>query len=209
MHEQDQVQVAAARVPRIAALVLAAGRSSRMGERNKLLCRIDGVALIQRAVGAACSSRACQVMVVTGHESERIEAALQGWPVSFTYNPDYSSGMASSLCRGLRALRNDAEAVIVLLADMPAIDGPIIDRMIDAFDPAQPFVLVPEHEGRRGNPVLWPRRYFAEMATLSGDMGARGLLERYAREVRSVSFDSPAILIDVDTPEALRQLTKQ
>ncbi|AMN46716.1 hypothetical protein ACG33_06320 [Steroidobacter denitrificans] len=197
------------RSPRVAALVLAAGYSSRMGECNKLLCRIDGITLIQRAVGAACSSRACQVIVVTGHESERIEAELQGWPVSFIYNPDYSSGMASSLRRGLHALGSDAEAVIVLLADMPGIDGSTIDRMIDAFDPAQPFVLVPEYEGRRGNPILWPRRYFGDMAALSGDTGARGLLERYAQEVRSVAFDSPVILVDVDTPEALRQLAKK
>jgi len=192
---------------RVAALVLAAGCSSRMGQRNKLLCRVEGVPLVQHAVDAACTSRAYQVVVVTGHDCERVEAALQGWPVSLIYNPDYASGMASSLRCGLRALRDDAEAVIVLLADMPGIEGLHIDCMIDAFDPARPFVLVPEHEGRRGNPVLWPRRYFAEMAALSGDTGARSLLRRYVQDVRSVSFDSPAILIDVDTPDALRGLS--
>lgn len=209
VEEQDRVLPAAAPLPRVAALVLAAGRSLRMGERNKLLCRVDGVPLVLRAVNAACASRASQVMVVTGHESERIEAALEGRPVSFTHNPDYASGMASSLRRGLRALHSDAEAVIVLLADMPYIKAADIDRIIDAFDPARPSVLVPEHEGRRGNPVLWPRRHFAEMAALSGDTGARGLLERYAQEVRSVPFDSAAIFIDVDTPDALRDLTEK
>lgn len=195
--------------PRVAALVLAAGRSTRMGERNKLLCAVDGVPLVLRAANAACASRACQVMVVTGHEAERVEAALDGRPVSFTHNPDYAQGMAGSLRRGLRALRCDVDAVIVLLADMPGIDAAVVDRMIDAFDPAQPAILVPEHAGRRGNPILWPRRFFAEMAALSGDTGARGLLEQYAREVRRVPFDSPAIFADVDTPEALRALERK
>ncbi|MDR2187758.1 MAG: molybdopterin-binding/glycosyltransferase family 2 protein [Azonexus sp.] len=193
--------------PRIAALVLAAGRSSRMGEQNKLLCPVDGAPLVLRAVNAALASRAAQVMVVTGHEAERIEAALAGQPVSFTYNPDYPGGMASSLRCGLRALCADTAAVIVLLADMPAIGAADIDRLIDAFDPAKPAVLVPEYDGRRGNPVLWPRRHFAELASLSGDIGGRGLLEQYAAEVQSLAFPSPVIFVDVDTPEALAELS--
>lgn len=208
---QDQAQTIEAppRPPRVAALILAAGRSTRMGARNKLLCEVDGVPLVQRAVNAACASRVCQVMAVTGYESERIEAALEGRPISFTHNPDYAQGMASSLRRGLRALQADVDAVIVLLADMPGISAVDIDRMIDAFDWAQPAILVPEHDGRRGNPVVWPRRYFAEMAALSGDTGARGLLEQYAEEVRVVPFDTPTIFADVDTPEALQALTKK
>ncbi|MGP1609159.1 MAG: NTP transferase domain-containing protein, partial [Burkholderiales bacterium] len=195
--------------PRVAALVLAAGRSTRMGERNKLLCCVDGVPLVQRAVNAACASRACQVMVVTGFESEYVEAVLAGRPISFTHNPDYAQGMATSLRRGLRALPVDVDAVIVLLADMPGISAVDIDRMIDAFDAGKPAVLIPEHEGRRGNPVLWPRRYFSEMAALSGDTGARGLLEQYAKEVQTVPFDTSAIFADVDTPEALMALTQK
>lgn len=194
--------------PQVAVLVMAAGRSSRMGDRNKLLCCVDGVPLVQRAVNAACASRACQVMVVTGHESERVEAALAGRPVSFTYNPEYAQGMASSLRRGLRALRSDVDAVLVLLADMPGINATDIDRMIAAVDPAQPAILVPEHGGRRGNPILWPHRYFAEMASLSGDTGARGMLEQYAAAVRTVPFETPAIFADVDTPEALQALIR-
>ena len=208
-HDQPELNETPPRPAQIAALVLAAGRSTRMGERNKLLCSVDGVPLVQRAVNAACASRACQVMVVTGYESERVEAALEGRPVSFTHNPDYAQGMATSLRRGLRALRADVDAVIVLLADMPGINAVDIDRMIEAFDPAQPAVLVPEHEGRRGNPVVWPHRYFAEISALSGDTGARGLLEQYAKEVRTVSFDTPSIFADVDTPEALLALTQK
>lgn len=195
--------------PRIAALVLAAGRSTRMGERNKLLCEVDGVPLVLRVANAACASRACQVMVVTGFEAERVEAALVGRPVSFTHNPDFAQGMATSLRRGLRALPADVDAVVVLLADMPGISAADIDRLLDGFDAAHPEILVPAHDGRRGNPIVWPQRYLAEMAALSGDTGARGLLERYAGNVRSVAVDSAAIFADVDTPEALAALTRK
>lgn len=196
-------------LPRVAALVLAAGRSSRMGERNKLLCAVDGMPLVLHAANAACGSAAVQVMVVTGYQSERIESTLQDLPVSFTHNPAYASGMASSLRCGIRALPRDIDAVIVLLADMPRIRAQDIDRMIHAFDPASPAVLVPEHGGRRGNPVLWPRHHFEEMSALSGDVGARSLIERHAREVRSLAFDSTAIFLDIDTPEALQQLVER
>ncbi len=192
---------------RIAVLLLAAGRSTRMGGQNKLLCHVDGVPLVRRAANAACASRACQVMLVSGHDAEQVEAQLTDRPVSIVYNPDYATGMASSLRRGLRALPADLDAVIVMLADMPGISAEDVDRLIAAFDPARPGVLVPEHDGRRGNPVLWPRRHFAEMMAISGDTGARGLLEQYAADVRCVPFPDAAIFADIDTPAALEHWT--
>lgn len=193
--------------PQIAALLLAAGRSMRMGTRNKLLCEIDGVPLVRRAANAALASHACPVMVVSGYQAEQVEAALLDRPVSIVRNPDYADGMATSLRCGLRALPADVDAVIVMLADMPAVSAEDVDRLIAAFDPADPAVLVPEHGGRRGNPVLWPRRYFADMMAIAGDTGARGLLEQYANEVRSVPFPSASIFADVDTPATIERWT--
>lgn len=194
------------RPPRIAALVLAAGRSSRMGAKNKLLCPVDGIPLVRRAVNAACASRACQVMVVTGHGADDVEAVLVDRPVSSVRNPDFAAGMSTSLRCGLRALPTDIDGAIILLADMPHITAADIDCLISAFDPDDPAVLVPEFGGQRGNPVLWPRRHFAEMAAISGDKGARGLLQQYAQEVRTVSLPSRAIFTDVDTPADLQAL---
>ncbi|CAB1369285.1 NTP transferase domain-containing protein [Denitratisoma oestradiolicum] len=196
---------AAAAGPRIAALVLAAGRSSRMGERNKLLCPVAGQPMVRRVVEAALGSRCAQVMVVTGHQAEQVETALAGCPVSRVFNPDYAEGMASSLRAGLQALPRDTEAVLVVLADMPWISAAHLDRLIATFDPARPAILVPEREGRRGNPLLWPRAYFDEMSQLQGDVGARLLLERHADSVRAVRFDTDAIFADVDTPQALAE----
>ncbi|OIQ93304.1 nicotine blue oxidoreductase [mine drainage metagenome] len=197
------------KAPRIGALILAAGRSTRMGSVNKLLCPTAGVPLLVRAVDAACASRCAQVMVVTGFEAELVEAALAERPVSFTHNPAFGQGMSSSLRCGLKAMPQDLDAVLVMLGDMPEITAGQIDRMLAAYAPDQPSIVVPESGGRRGNPVLWPRRYFAEMCALTGDVGARSLLERHADQVTSVSIPGDAIFADVDTPDALAALERR
>lgn len=193
----------AAEGPRVAALVLAAGRSTRMGAENKLLLPVDGVPMALRAVMAARASRATSVTVVLGHEAGAVEAALAGSGAGFARNPDPAQGMSGSLRVGITALADDIDAVVVLLGDMPRITAAHVDRLIEAFDPAQPAIIVPEHQGRRGNPVLWPRAFFAEMCALEGDQGARGLIERHPERVVRVAVDDEAIFIDVDRPADL------
>lgn len=192
-------------MPRIAAVVLAAGRSTRMGGVNKLLWKYDGIPLARRAAQAACDSRCAQVMVVTGFEAERVEAALDGLPVSLAHNPHYAEGMSASLRCGLKAVPRDMDGVVVLLGDMPHITAAHVDRLIEAFDPERPAIVVPARDGRRGNPILWPRRHFDEMRAVTGDVGARDLLQRHREEIVSVPFDSGAIFADVDTPEMLAE----
>lgn len=193
------------RKPRIAALVLAAGQSWRMrgmGGSHKLLENLDGVPLVQRAVNAALASRAASITVVTGHSATQIEAMIARPRVAIAHNPDFAEGMASSLRCGLRALPPDTEGVLVLLADMPRIEAGHLDKLIEAF--AGPSaIIVPEHDGRRGNPVLWPRRHFAEIMAIEGDQGARALLKRYADKVIGVAMNDTAIFTDIDTPQDL------
>lgn len=193
----------AARPPRVAALVLAAGRSSRMGARNKLLCEVDGGAMVCRAADAALGSRCVQTLVVTGHQAPEVESALGARPVSLVRNPDYADGMATSLRCGLRALPRDLDGVVVLLGDMPGITASHVDRLLAAFDLAAPAIVAPERGGRRGNPVLWPVRHFGEMMALEGDQGARALLGRYGDNLLTVPIDDDAIFADVDTPADL------
>lgn len=195
--------------PRIAALILAAGRSTRMGGGNKLLSDVDGVPMLLRAVGAACASACCPVVVVTGFEAERVAAVLAGRPLSIVYNAAFADGLSASLRTGLRALPADVDGTVVMLADMPGIGADALDRLAAAFDPAAPAIVVPCRQGRRGNPVLWPRHYFAEMQALTGDVGARGLLERHADRIARVEFDSDAIFADIDTPEDLQGIGRR
>jgi len=189
--------------PRVAALVLAAGRSSRMGT-NKLLIEIDGMALISRAVEAALAARAASVTVVVGHDAPAIRARLAGLPVAIVENPSYATGLSSSLRAGLAALPADMDGVLVCLADMPAIGAPLLDRMIDAFDPLQGReIVVPMRQGRRGNPVLWGRRFWPELARLTGDAGARHLIGADPEYLVELDCDDDAVLTDLDTPEAV------
>lgn len=209
--EEDEaaVQPEPARVApgrRVAALVLAAGSGSRMGGANKLLQRVQGVPMLRRVVNAALASRCTSVRVVTGFAAADAEACLAGLDIAFTHNPDFATGMASSLRRGLAALDPEADAAVVLLADMPFIDGGHIDRLIDAFDPERPAIVTLAKDGRRGNPVLWPRAHFAEMQAVEGDTGARELLQRHAGQVQAVACDDDAIFADIDTPAALGEV---
>jgi len=191
---------------RVAALVLAAGRSTRMGGPNKLLAEVGGKPLARIAVEEALASRADPVIVVTGHQRERVEQALAGLKVRFVHNPDYADGLSTSLKAGIAAVPADADGAIVCLGDMPQVRATLIDRLIAAFDPARAaLIVVPTIEGKRGNPVLWSRRFFPELAALEGDVGARHLIATYGEALTEVPADAAA-LIDIDTPEALSAL---
>jgi molybdenum cofactor cytidylyltransferase len=188
----------------IAAVVLAAGRSTRMGAVNKMLVEIGGKPLVRIAAEQALASRAKPVIVVTGHERERVEAALAGLPVRFTHNRDYADGLGTSLKAGIAAVPEAADAAIVCLGDMPQVDRELIDKLIAAFDPDRgALVVVPSIGGRRGNPVVWSRRFFGDLMSIQGDIGARHLIGTYAEAVVEVPVADDAALTDVDTPESL------
>lgn len=191
----------------IAAVVLAAGRSTRMGPDNKLLAEIGGKAIVRHVAEAALASRARPVLVVTGHQGEAVQSALAGLGVTLVANPDYAQGLSTSLKAGLRALPGDADGALILLGDMPRIAAGDLDRLIAAFlEAGGEAVIAPVHEGRRGNPVLWPRALFAEMLQLEGDAGAGRLLAIHADRVRGLELGTDAILADVDTPDALAEI---
>jgi molybdenum cofactor cytidylyltransferase len=189
----------------IAGLVLAAGRSSRMGGPNKLLEKIGGRPLVRIVVEAALASKARPVIVVTGHQRERVEAALAGLPVQFVHNPSFADGLGTSLKAGIAAVPAEADGTIVCLGDMPQVDAALIDRLIAAFDPDKgALAVVPTIAGKRGNPVVWSRRFFPDLMAVEGDVGARHLIGRYAEAVTEVPLAGTAALTDIDTPEALR-----
>ncbi len=188
---------------RIAAVVLAAGRSTRMGAINKLIAEIGGKPLVCIATEQALASHAAPVIVVTGHERERVEAALTGLPVTFVHNPDYAEGLGSSVKTGIAAVPKEADAAIVCLGDMPQVDATLIDKLLAAFDPERgALVVVPSIDGRRGNPVVWARRFFHDLTQITGDVGARHLISGYAEAVVEVPVKGEAALTDVDTPES-------
>jgi molybdenum cofactor cytidylyltransferase len=186
------------------AVVLAAGRSTRMGGPNKLLAELSGKKLVRIATEQALASKASEVIVVTGHQAELVEHALEGLSVKFVRNPDFAGGLASSVKVGIAAVPAEADGALICLGDMPLIDAMLIDRLIEAFDPDRGnLVVVPVADGRRGNPVLWSRRFFGELLTLDGDTGARHLIAKHAEAVAEVPVDGISAFLDIDTPQAL------
>jgi molybdenum cofactor cytidylyltransferase len=196
--------VAVAGAKSIAAVVLAAGRSTRMGGPNKLIEKIGGKPLVRIAVEAALASRAKPVIVVTGHQRNAVEATLIGLPVQLTHNPDFARGLGTSVRAGIAAVPASADGAVICLGDMPQVDAGLIDRLIAAFAPEQgALAVLPTIDGGRGNPVLWARRFFPELATLEGDVGARNLIGRYSEAVIEVPVTGKGALVDIDTQEAL------
>jgi molybdenum cofactor cytidylyltransferase len=176
-----------------------------MGGPNKLLAEIGGKPLVRIAAEQALASRASPVVVVTGHQHEKVGAALAGLPVKIVHNPDYASGLGGSLKTGIAAIPPDADGAVVCLGDMPQVDAALIDQLIAAFDPVKgALAVVPVFDGRRGNPVLWSRRFFPDLMAIEGDVGARHLIGRYSEAVVEVPVTGNGALVDVDTPEALR-----
>ena len=188
----------------VAAVILAAGESRRMGGPNKLLAKLSAKPLVRIVAEAALASRAAPVVVVTGHEAPAVRGALDGLGVRFVHNPDYAEGLSTSLRAGIASLGPESGGALVLLADMPRVTAAMIDRLIDAFRPEEgAAIVVPTVEGSRGNPVLWGRRYFGELVEITGDTGGRDLIAAHRDALREVEL-GPAAAVDLDTPEALQ-----
>jgi molybdenum cofactor cytidylyltransferase len=163
--------------------------------------------LVRITAEHALASRARPVIVVTGHQRDLVEAALEGMPVRLTHNPDFASGLATSLRTGITALPPDVDGAVICLGDMPQVSAALIDQLIAVFDPEKgALVVLPTVAGKRGNPVLWSRRFFADLMAVEGDVGARHLIGSYAEAVAEVPVTDRAVLSDIDTPEALQAL---
>jgi molybdenum cofactor cytidylyltransferase len=199
---RDRIQTAP-RAPRIAAVVLAAGLSSRMGH-NKLLSEIGGETLLVHVLRGVLASSARPVIVVTGHERERVEGALAELPVTLVHNPRFAGGLSTSIVAGISNVPDDCDGAIILLGDMPAIETGLIDRQIAAFAPDEGrAICVATHHGRRGNPVLWSRQFFPEILALTGDIGAKALIAAHDEFVCEIDVDDDGPLLDIDTPDML------
>ena len=193
-----------ARLPRIAAVVLAAGQSRRMGSANKLLAEVDGAAMLQRALEAARASQAASVLVVTGHERERHRGG--GSMRRRSTIPTLRTGFRPRLPQALRRCPRMLTALWFLLGDMPFVSAAHIDRLIAAFNPLEGrSICVPTFNGKRGNPVLWGRELFAEIGGVSGDVGAKHLIGANGDLLVEVPMPDAGVLRDVDTPDSLAE----
>jgi molybdenum cofactor cytidylyltransferase len=170
-----------------------------MEGENKLLMEIDGTPLVRRTVETVMSSSVDQVVVVTGHQGAELRQALAGLDITIVHNPNFAAGLSTSLACGLQTL--DSDGALICLGDMPAVSADHIDQLVGGFEPENGCAIgVPVHGGKRGNPVLWARRFFDDMCGVSGDVGARHLVGANESLVYEVEFGDTGVLMDLDTP---------
>lgn len=197
-----------ASTPSVAVVALAAGRSSRMG-RHKLLLPLGGMVLVAHAVAAASASLADPVLVVVGHEAERVRAALPPGRHLVVANPDYAQGMASSLRAGITALPEEVAGALVVLGDQPLITAELLNRLIAAARENPQGIVAAAYHGRRGHPVYFPRCYFPEMQMIRGDEGGRSVLARHREALVVVECGDLTPDLDADTPEEYQRLQEE
>ncbi|MBI3457388.1 MAG: nucleotidyltransferase family protein [Candidatus Rokubacteria bacterium] len=191
----------------MAAVVLAAGMSSRMGRQKLLLPMEEGRPLIRLSVERVLAAGLDDVVIVLGREAEAVAAALAGLPVRMVLNPHYAEGQSTSLRAGLDALPPEAEAAVIALGDQPLPDPALIRRLVAAFRANGRPIVVPCYRDGRGNPVLFAASLFDELRAVGGDQGGRAVIARDPARVAEVAVDGP-MPPDVDTwtdYEALRR----
>lgn len=189
----------------IAGIILAAGRSSRLG-RPKQLLPLAGRPLLAHTLAHAVASGLDEVILVLGHDAATIAAAVGEHGQRTVINPDYAAGQSTSVRAGLAALAPETEAVLFLLGDQPAITPEIIDTIIAAYRATPAPILVPLYGSERGNPVLFDRTLLPELATVSGDEGARAIVRAHAADVRLIPVRGNHVPHDVDTEEDYQRL---
>jgi len=186
----------------LSAIVLAAGLSRRMAGRNKLLLPVGDVPLIFRSVATLLEVAFAEVVVVTGHESAKIEAALGSLRVHFVHNAHYEEGQMTSVRAGLQALSEATRAVMVCLADQPLLTSGDVTAIAEAFfDRPGCSVLVPTFEGVRGNPIVLARERIDEILARGGNFGCKHFISQNAALVTTAPMPSNRVLVDVDRPE--------
>ncbi len=202
--------------PRTAAIILAAGTSSRMGEAgNKLLLPLHNRPVLAHVIEAVLGSRARPIILVLGHQAEevreRLRPVLREETLAIVENADYAQGQSTSMKAGLHALltshaEQDLAGVIFLLGDQPMITSAMIDRLIGLREQTGRLIALPLYAGRRGNPVVFSLQLVPELLQVSGDEGGRRIIQRHPQEIATLEMDEEAANFDVDTWEAYLQV---
>lgn len=188
----------------IASVVLAAGLSSRMENKNKLLENLNGSPVLHHVLNAIEDSNIVETIVVLGHESEKVESTLKGYELKSVYNALYMSGIGSSIKAGVESVSDTMDGVVIILGDMPGLTPEILDSLMGNFDPEKgKEICVPTYKNQAGNPVLWSKRFFPELCNLKGDIGGRLLLNDFTECIVQCPVHLDTIHQDIDTQEQL------
>ena len=189
----------------ISAVILAAGESRRMGKQNKLLLPIGGEALLVKLVASVCASDVGQVLVVIGHEAEKIRRELNELPLNFVYNPNFSEGMTTSIKYGVKVASHECDGLLICLGDMPFINTSEINKLIHAYVKnrikGEGLIVVPVFKRQRGNPVLFSIEFRNDILEHKKESGCKEVIMKNSDSVMEIEMDDEKMLLDVDTME--------
>jgi molybdenum cofactor cytidylyltransferase len=196
---------------RVGAVILAAGKSARMGEAKQLL-RLGESTVLGQTVAHVRAASLDEVVIVLGASAEAVREQLPTevpGELRVVVNPEYKTGMAGSLRLGLSALGSDVEAALIVLGDQPFVRPATIDRIIEKYRRTGAQIAIPTREGTRGNPVLLDRSVFAEVMALEGDVGCRAIFAKHTEGIVYVEVDDPGVLMDIDSREDYERLRRR
>jgi len=189
----------------VAAIVLAAGGSERMGQPKQLL-PIRDRPMVRHVTEVVAAAGLAQVVVVTGAHAEAVATALADLPVDIVVNESWAEGMSSSMRAGLRLLRPEIQAALLVLGDQPALTTDLLQLLVARYRATGAPIVAPFYQGQRGNPVLFDRALFSELLAVKGDQGGRLLIARYGEQVERVEVDDPAVIMDIDSPQDYKRI---
>jgi molybdenum cofactor cytidylyltransferase len=192
----------------LSAIVLAAGMSTRMGQ-NKLLLDFRDKPLIAHAVDTLLAAAIDEIIVVLGHEAEKVRGKLKGKPVKLVQNPDYQEGLSTSVRVGVEAVSVQAEGIMIYLVDQPLLEPVDVNQLVRAFTRAKAVsknIVVPFFQGQRGNPVIFDSSYREAMLGVAGDVGCKGVIQHYPDKVFVVEMENDHVIRDVDTVEEYEEV---
>ena len=182
----------------VAAVILAAGGSARMGEPKQLLV-LQGQPMVRRVTGAVCAAGLAQVVVVVGAHAQSVKEAIFDLDVDLVVNSAWREGMGTSVRAGIRTLSPEIQAALLVLADQPALSPNLLQALVARYRITRARIVAPFYQGRRGNPVLFDRALFPELLSIEGDQGGREVVARYGDAVERVEIQDPRAFMDVDT----------
>jgi molybdenum cofactor cytidylyltransferase len=184
----------------VSGILLAAGESLRMG-RPKLLLPWGKTTILESIVDNYLNSKIFELIVVVNPNNTQIKDVLMSKPVVIVENPYYQEGMSTSIRQGVEAASDQAEGYLIGLGDQPLITTDIIDYIIASFSKEHPGIAICTHQGKRGHPVIFARKFRRDLCALKKDIGGRVIIEQYPAEIKYVDAGSETIFVDIDTPE--------
>ena len=190
------------------AVILAAGESKRMGEA-KLLLPFGEKTIIEAVIDNVIQSKVEKILVVVGSKREEIEQRIKNYSLKVTFNPDFRSGMLSSVHAGFKSLPEYAQAALVVLGDQPFISTSVINKLVDAYGRTGKGIVLPVYKGERGHPVLIDMKYRSEVENLSPDIGLRGSVYNHPEDILEVEVKSQNVLMDIDYIEDYKKELKK